>query len=149
MTAPSRRWWARKRLVALVIGLVVVALVWASWGRMTQWAFRRALPSHAEDVHESIREDGFLPDYRYKLKAKISEEQFRRYIEQFGLTAHSSMRKYSDDADVWLRWQHSGRKVDGWDPSESLDETFVRQAGDTWTFAKRERGYLYLMSLNH
>ncbi len=153
MTAPKRRWFQfrrpGKRFVALVIVLLVVAMVWALWGQLNQWEFRRALPSNAEDVHEWFREDGFLPDYRYKLKAKISDEQFHRYIERFELTPHSPQRRYSDSPETWLRWQDHRRQTEWWDPSESLDETFVRQVGDTWTYAKREREYLYLQSINH
>ena len=143
------RCWPRKRFVALVITLVVVALVWAWWGRMNQWGFRRALPSNAEDVHEWFREDGFLPDYSYQLKAKISDEQFHRYIERFELTPHSPERQYSEGPEPWLSWQNNGPTIEWWDPSESLAETFVKQSGDNWTYAKRERGYLYLKSLEH
>lgn len=145
MTAPKRRW-----SVALFTALLVTGVAWALWGPMTQWGFRRALPSNAEDVHEWFWEDGFLPDYTYKLKAKMSDEQFHRYLERLKLTPHSPDRPYSDDSQVWLRWKdRHGGALECWDPSESLAETFVLQAGDTWTFAKRERGYLYLKSLNH
>jgi hypothetical protein len=131
------------------MALAVAALVWALWGRMTQWGFRRALPSNAEDVHEWFREDGFLPDYSYKLKAKISEEQFHQYVERFELTQHYPLRQYSDDIEPWLRWKADRAAPEWWDPSESLVQTFVRQSGDNWTYAKRERGYLYLKSIEH
>ncbi len=148
--APNRRGFRmRRRFVALVLAVVVVAVAWASWGRMTQWGFRRALPSNAEDVHEWIREDGFLPDYSYKLKAKISDEDFHRYIDRLKLTPNAAGRQYSQDAEAWLRWQPDPAAPEWWNPSESLAETFVRHSGDNWTYAKRERGYLYLKSLEH
>jgi hypothetical protein len=117
---------------------------------MNEWGFRRALPPSAEDVHEWSREDGFLPDYSYKLKAKISEDQFHLYIDRFQLTPHAPDRQYSQDAKIYLQWRaETNPEIAWWNPTESLAETFVRQVGDNWTFAKRERGYLYLKSLDH
>ncbi len=150
--AAKARWFhirrPGKQFVAMAIAaLIVVALAWPLWTWMNQWEFRRALSSNAEDVHEWVRADGFLPDYTYKLKAKISEEEFHRYIERFQLTPHFPGRGYMDDPH-WLKWQDR-KGTEWWDPSESLAETFVKQSGDNWTYAKREGGYLYLKSLEH
>ena len=150
----TRRWRPDWRLIAVAVAVVVAliavfaiaALAWIVSERWNQWEFRRLLPGDAKDVHELIHENGLLPDYTYQLKAKISDEQFRKYVERLGLTPHFSGRPYSDEQH-WLNWQ--AREPDWWDPSESLDGTYVEQIGDTWTFAKHERGYLYLMSLNH
>ncbi len=146
-----RRWVRfrpRTRLVAIGLAVVVASLTWILWA--DQWKFRRELPRGAEDVHEWIREDGFLPDYSYMLKAKLTEKQFREYVERLELTPHSPMRHYTQDAQPWLRWDKGhDAETDWWDPSESLEDTFVSQRGDIWTYAKYERGYLYLKSLNH
>ncbi len=138
-----------KKFIVLVIGLVAVALVWSFWDELNQWGFRRALPSDAQDIQEWSYSDAFIGDYIYKLKARISEDGFYKYIERLGLTAHTTDRQYSQSTEPWLRWPDNQRATPWWDPSESLATTFVKQTGDQWTFAKRERGYLYLKSLVH
>jgi hypothetical protein len=113
------------------------------------WRFRKELPWSAHDVHEWYMSDTLLPDYSYQLKAQVTEDQFRRYITRFGLTPHTPTRSYSDSA-IWLSWNRApGFEGGWWDPSASLDSTFVWQGYDTWTFAKFENGYLYLASVNH
>jgi hypothetical protein len=129
-------------LVVYVVGLAISYQVFT-------WPFRKALPWSAKDVHEWYMTDGLLPDYSYQLKARVTEEQFRRYIARFGLTPHTSTRNYSDLTPC-LSWDSAPEFEDGWwDPSDSLDSTYVRQVYHTWTFAKFERGYLYLGSLDH
>lgn len=127
--------------------LLTVGAGWFFWTRPDQWSFRRELPWTAEDVHERYWSDGFLPDDSYRLKARITDEQFRRYIAKFELTPHAPTRAYSESPDLYLTW--SPRTDTWWDPTDSLESTFVSQDRDTWTFAKHERGYLYLRSLNH
>ncbi len=113
------------------------------------WEFRKELPWLAHDVHEQFYTDGLLPDYGYFLKAKISEAEFRDYLTKFSLSPHTSSRTYTDDVG-WLEWNDGISPRDSWwNPSPSLDATFVWQGGDTWIFAKYENGYLYLKSLNH
>lgn len=150
----TRRWQPNWRFVALagalimalVAALAVATLAWIVSERWNQWEFRRVLPRDAQDVHEFAQEFGLLPDYTYQLKAKISEEQFRRYVKRLGLTPHFPGRQFTDDP-AWLSWERGD--PDWWDPSGSLDGTYVEQIGDTWTLAKRERGYLYLWSVCH
>jgi hypothetical protein len=138
-----------KRFIALAIGLVAVGVVWTFWDELNQWGFRRALPSSAQEVQEWSYSDAFIGDYIYKLKAQISEDDFYRYIERLGLTAHTADRRYTQSTEPWLMWRDNRPATPWWDPSESLATTFVKQSGDQWTFAKRERGYLYLKSLVH
>ena len=140
----KRRWL---RIVAI---LLAVGAVYFLWMRPDQWRFRRELPWSAQGIQEWHWSDGFLPDYSYHLKARITEEQFHTYIAKFGLALHTPTRQYSESPDPWLSWQSAPGFGGGWwDPSESLEHTFVRQGHDTWTFAKYERGHLYLASLNH
>jgi hypothetical protein len=109
------------------------------------WPFRKALPWSAQDIHEWCVAETLLPDYSYQLKARISEQQFRDYIARFGLTPHTPSRAYSDP--ISLTWDPAPElERDWWDPSESLDATFVRQGNRTWTLAKYEHGFLYLAS---
>jgi len=113
------------------------------------WTFRKALPWSAGDVHEWYQTDTLLPDYGYQLKARVSERQFRDYIARFDLTPHTAARAYSDDM-LWLRWNPAPGFEEGWwDPSDSLDATFVWQGYHTWIFAKHEHGFLYLASVTH
>lgn len=132
---------------AIVVALFTIGVYLCYEG--TLWSFRKALPSSAQDIHESYWTDTLLPDYDYKLKAKITEEEFRRYVAKFGLTPHTTTRKYSDLV-VCLDWAASPEFRRGWwDPSTSLDSTFVWQSNTVWTYAKYERGHLYLQSLRH
>jgi hypothetical protein len=132
-------------VIAVVLYLAGVALCYEAF----TWPFRRALPWSAHQVHEWYWTDTLIPDYSYQLKAKITEEEFRRYVTRFGLTPHTTNRRYSDDL-ILLRWDSaSGSGREWWDPSESLDSTFVKQDRYTWTFAKYEHGYLFLSSLAH
>lgn len=132
---------------ALLLALYLVGLGLCHY--LFTWGFRQALPWSARDVHEAYWTDSLLPDYTYQLKARITEQQFREYISKFHLTPHTPTRTYSDDSPC-LSWGNvQVSKADWWDPSKSLESTFVWQGGHTWTFAKYERGYLYLGSLDH
>jgi hypothetical protein len=143
--ASSRR--IRNWLRVLVV-LFFVGTIWFAWRRPDQWSFRHELPWGAQDVHEWHWSDGLLPDYAYHLKAKITEPEFKRYIAKFGLTPHTATRRYSED--ILLQWSAFGPfNGDWWDPSDSLDGTYVWEHRGTWTFAKYERGRLYLSSIKH
>ena len=154
MKAQPQLWllsrWISARWLHILAIFLAICFAWFLWYRPDQWRFRHKLPWSAQDVHEWHREDGFLPDYSYLLKAKITEAQFRRYITKFGLTSHTASRQYSESPDPWLSWE-AAPSFDGgwWNPSDSLEDTFVWQGYDTWTFAKYEHGYLYLSSINH
>lgn len=136
-------------LIALAV-LGVVGTIAFLWIRPDQSSARRALPFSAEDIHEWEKDFGFLPDFTYHLKAKITEEQFHRYVEKLGLTPHPSTREYLQSSVPWLSWESlPGSVGDWWDPSDSLDFTFVLHERDFWMFAKYEHGYLYLTALDH
>ncbi len=129
--------------------LAVAGIIAFLWIRPDETTARRALPSSAEDIHEWEQDFGFLPDFTYHLKAKITEEHFHHYVDKFGLTPHTSTRQYTQSAD-WLSWESlPGSVGDWWNPSNSLEFTFVRQEDDFWMFAKYEHGYLYLTALDH
>jgi len=131
-----------KLIITYILGLCLTHYLFT-------WGFRKELPWLAGDVHEHYTTDILLPDYSYYLKAKISEAQFQRYIAKFKLTLHTSDRNYTDDT-VWLQWDaHDSTPNHWWDPSKTLNNTYVWQGNDTWIFAKYENGYLYLQSLNH
>jgi len=141
----SRRFCTFASALVLVLYLGGLLLCYEAF----TWSFRKALPWSAREVHESYMTDTLLPDYGYQLKARITEKEFRDYIARFDLTPHTATRTYSDDL-VCLSWRYGpGFEGGWWDPSDSLDATFVWQGDTTWTFAKYEHGYLYLSSLCH
>ena len=118
-------------------------------GRIERPAATSALPSSATDVHEWAHDDGFLPDYTHLLKARITADEFRAYVEKAGMAPHTPTRKYEDD-EHWLNWRFTGGcHEDWWDPSDSLEGTFARNHGDEWGYAKYENGYIYVKSLEH
>ena len=113
------------------------------------------LPKEAEVCYRTQYEDGFLPDATFRLKAKITKQQFDAIVKKIGATPHTEKRKYTDDK-IWLSWNpelgddlepRKGRK--NWDPEVDLSATFVRQQKDYWQFLKFEGGFLYYVALNH
>jgi hypothetical protein len=113
-------------------------------------SWKSELPATATEIMESGFAEGFIPDYSYILRAKISESEFTEFCSRLKLTPHSETRVYPDEEN-WLSWS-SPPMVDAddwWIPTESLEKTFVRQDGHTWSFAKHEEGYLYFQSLCH
>jgi hypothetical protein len=151
-------WYVSKPRIAskrfcMVISALAIALYFSGvvlcYHAFT-WSVRKALPWSASSIQESYWSEFLLPDYSYQLKARITEDQFRSYITKFGLTPHTDSRQYSDSAETWLQWRADASFGDNWwDPSVSLTNTYVWQGGDTWVYAKYERGNLYLESLNH
>src|SRR5882672_5623949 len=112
-------------------------------------SWRQNLPTNATDVLEWSWSDGFLPDYSYVMKARVSQADFDGFRLALNLTPHTADRQYSD-ATLWLSWSAPpGFKNTWWDASPSLEATFVNQGSDTWSFAKYENGFLYFQSLNH
>jgi hypothetical protein len=150
-------WWlsaarAQTKRFCILASALVVALYLSGIAlcySMFTWEFRKALPWSAREIHECYMTEPLLPDYSYQLKARITEHEFRDYIARFKLTPHTSSRTYSEEA-IWLSWNEvPGFERGWWDPSDSLDSTFVWEGNDTWIFAKYENGHLYLGSVNH
>ena len=113
------------------------------------------LPKDAEVCFRSQQEEDFLPDATFRLKAKVTREQFHTIVKTIRATPHTPTRQYSDDK-IWLSWgpelgddlePRKGRKY--WDPDEDLSSTFVRQEKDFWQYLKFEGGFLYYVALNH
>jgi len=147
-----------KRRVRLLGGIIVcVILVVACLGGQASIRLlfaspiRRALPWTAREVHEwQWNEPGLTgQDYTYLVKARISERQFDAYVDRLDLSPHSPDRDYehsgfspnwdphlpgTDQSPVW------------WDPSASLDGTYVYDGGSWWIVAKWENGIVYAVS---
>ena len=113
------------------------------------------LPKEAEVCFRSQCQDGVLPDGTFRLKAKVSKEQFDTIVKNIGATPHTEARRYTDDK-MWLSWNpdYGGdfkplKGEERWDPGVDLSSTFVRQEKDFWQFIKWEGGLLYYVALNH
>jgi|UniRef100_UPI00378382F2 hypothetical protein len=140
---------SKKKLWCGLAVTIISLAAWFFWPASNEWSFHRALPRSAQGVQEWYWADGFLPDYSYHLKARITQQEFDNYVKKLGLTPHTLERAYTDDVH-WLNWQALPQFTNGWfDPSDSLTATFVSQEGDCWAFAKYEKGNLYVTSLNH
>jgi hypothetical protein len=114
----------------------------------TTISWRSSLPDTATDVKEHAWADGFLPDYDYYLRARISTVEFEKFVKDLELTPHATNRVYSESS--CLSWSgHLLGDSEWWNPTESLEGTYVREGGTNWTFAKYENGYLYFRSLDH
>ena len=111
-------------------------------------SWRTHLPASATEIKESSWADGFLPDYDYYLRAKITEQEFDTFVGDLGLTPHTSDRIYSEESA--LSWSgHLLEDGSWWSPSSDLSGTFVEEGGTQWTYAKYENGYLYFRSFDH
>ncbi len=119
----------RKRNFWIALGLMASVLMASAagyWGYtfirdLNVWGFRKALPESAAVVKEEAWEDGFLPDYRYDLVARVSEPEFLAYTAKFNLKPVSK----------------DGRVV------------YERVEGDESIEAWYENGCLHLHAFNH
>ena len=111
-------------------------------------SWRSSLPETATDVKEHAWADGFLPDYDYYLRARVSKIEFERFVQDLKLTPHTATRIYSEPS--CMSWSgHLLEDGEWWNPTGDLEGTYVREGGTTWTFAKYEDGFLYFRSLDH
>ena len=105
------------------------------------------LPKNAKDVNY-VDEDLF-PDYIYRLRAKIDEKDFVPYVEKFKMTKHTPDRLYDEDCPYCISFFKGVKDYDWWNPTDSIENVYVYQSNTTWTYAKYENGYLYLVSWKH
>ncbi len=139
----------KSRRKIIILAVCTFLIMGGCWKWLNTWGFRSKLPWSASEIYEWSREDGFLPDYSYFLKAKITQEEYLKYIEELNLKKHTETSKYPDGT-LGLNWSAmSGVDRNIWNPSISLSETYVWQNGHEWVLAKHENGYLYLKALNH
>lgn len=92
----------RSRTTRFVLALaVVVASVLATWGVVRHmdreiWQPRRLLPDGSEVIEENIEEDGFLPDYNYSMRARMSESSFHQWMRRLGVEPTDDPARYGD-----------------------------------------------------
>jgi hypothetical protein len=112
---------------------------------MTATPLRKALPPTAQDIHEqSWGEGGEIgQDYCYLLKARITPAEFQQYVDRFGLTPHIATQQYSNWSMINCGTE---RKPDWWTPSDESGSMYARDEDSTWTYAKYENGYIFVVS---
>lgn len=84
--APARGMTGLARLKPLALAASIAAglLVWGVY-EMKTWPARRRLPLDAVVVEEWAMEDGFLPDYSYRLRARMRERDFEGWARSLDL----------------------------------------------------------------
>ncbi len=134
---------SRIGLQQILLLIIAISVIYFQAYNLEAWNFRKKLPWSATDVHEWHWEDFLIPDYSYCLKAKMSEEAFQDYVQEFGLE-----KKAMPLENKYVSWSGPGEEETWWDVSTNLDDTymFIDAQGDGWTLAKYENGYLYLHS---
>jgi len=116
-----------------------------------EWGYKKSLPKGATEVKEFYWTDGFLPDYEYYLKARITRTDFLWYCDTFNLILHTDTSAYTDDiGNLNLGGSiHSDSLKHWWDTKTNMDSLFVWQRGDEWNIARYFGGYLYLYAHEH
>lgn len=115
-----------------------------------QYGYQKCLPTTASDIKVFVWKEDLLPDYEYYLKAKISKQDFLRYIDTFNLVLYSDTLKFEDDA-IWngLSGVFRDSVKTWWLVDESKDSSYIWNKGQEWNVAKYENGYLYFYANNH
>ncbi|MFN0075229.1 MAG: hypothetical protein ACKVY0_02020 [Prosthecobacter sp.] len=110
-----------------------VAGIFAAY-HMFSWPYRKALPWSASEVEEHIWTAGFLPDFSYSLRARITEEQFLDYVARFELKSAGKREYYFFERDEAPRWG----------PSPGAYETYRREDGDWSMEAMYDNGIMWV-----
>jgi len=129
--------------------ILFISFLLNSCNSKEKWFYEKALPDTAEDVHVWHQNDGFLPDYTYYLKARISRQEFFNYIDSLEMNLHTDTSNYTDDT-LWI--QTSGAfndTIKSWWNDTRTDSMYVWQNGHEWNTARYIDGYLYLLAIEH
>lgn len=118
----------RSRASRLVLALaVVLAATLAVLGIVRHmdreiWRPRRLLPDGAEVIEEHIEEDGFLPDYNYSMRARMSEPSFHQWMRRLGVEPTDDPARYGDVGphDISQQCRAHGHYEDGVGAFESM-----------------------------
>jgi hypothetical protein len=138
-------------LIALlvVLPLVILGVLGARnlFIYMTESPLVHALPDDARDVRVwSAYEPGPIgQDHALMLKARVSKRQFFSYRRRLKMKKHTVDREYAHGFSP--HWSPlCSEELPWWDPSSSTTGTYVLERGASWTWAKHEEGYMYVMS---
>jgi len=132
----------------LVVGVLIFGFPFSRSGHFTP-SWKSELPSTATEVYEEGSGEKIPGDYSYRMRAKVSEEEFADFCKRLEMTLHTEDREY-DDLEYGFSWEGNPAGCGGWwVPTDSTEETFVWQKGHTWSYAKYEDGHLYFGSFKH
>ncbi len=127
-----------RRLVTLAaLAASLLALMGAAYYLMTKpMAVRIALPLRAvATMDEYYWDAGMLPDFVHCVRAKVSEEEFRRFVNSMKLAPYHGRGKFPECQ--YAAW---------WDASADASNSFAPQptrGGGGAPMAKFEHGTLY------
>lgn len=122
-----------KRYTVIFLTAYVAGIGLTYWA--TLWPYRKDLPWSATQIEERYSTDGFLPDYDYRLKAKISETDFKEYVEHYRLKNGSKHTCWlSSGSDAPANW------------CEPVD-CYFRQEGDWEMHVTYCRGFIYVVAM--
>ncbi len=115
---------------------------------------RKALPRTASDIHERhwIEEGLVGQDSVYILKARITKDEFLKYVDELSLTPHTPSREYA--LGFGIDWYHhriySDKDPAWWKPHPYLGfgDVWVHDGDSWWLYAKYEEGYVYIVFYN-
>ncbi len=161
--APERKRFGRRWSVA--IGVLYLGCVGLGF-RSSLWGFRTALPWSASEIHDYGESWAIPADHTYFLRARVTRQEFDAYVAKLGLKLYKPEQPSqtenptgsgSFDPNKMLEtpdWGDRGAQPKGWldpwwDPSPDLSETYYQPYRTGCTFAKYERGYLYLRSFDY
>ena len=102
---------------------------------------RRLLPKSSKDVREfNWSNPGFLPDYWYALKAKMTSDEFETYRKKMGFISVPK-DKWEDSNN----WSGMSGIESWWDPNGDSEVLYYNPnlSGSTKAIMKFENGYLY------
>lgn len=106
---------------------------------LPQSPYRQALPESAAEILE--HRSGTV-DFTYLLRARITEDEFRTYVDELGL-APVNNAAWKDDGVVKPSQPHPD-DPEWWSPIRPVDGVFqLRQDSDIIS-AKYEDGFIYL-----
>ena len=79
-----------KKSIAIGFAIGVAACILLSVGKRIMFPTpRQALPFGATSIREDIYVNGFLPDFSYKLEAKVKPDGFDRFVRRMRFPARS------------------------------------------------------------
>lgn len=116
---------------------LLACLAFASGCASKSTARPQWLPDPNEQVVYSFQSEG---NDLVRVKAKVSPSEFTAATQKLKMIPLSSDSDSADNLDV-LRWKKGPDKQ--WDPSPSMDSTFLCHRDDWWETAKYENGFMY------
>lgn len=107
---------------------------------------RRALPWFASNVHEFRWNGGINGDYSSCLKARISQTEFRTFVDRLGLDRVYSEKDHSELNVFWVGPEMGAdSQADWWDPPTSLEGSHFKHVirDEYFEIAKYHNGHVY------